>query len=375
MSPNADRNLLRISKRMAETRNLDKLLEYIMQEVVELTKAESGYLIIYNRQGTLEIRAKHNPNKKGLLISYSIINDVVNQGKPLLIADALNDERIRSKSSQIFQLRSVMCVPLESQNRTLGFIYVENQTQADVFDEDALETLIFFANQTAIYIDNAILTDDLQHSRKAIVLSREEERQRIHRDLHDGLGPLLGAISLHVDALRMMNAEDADQLDDMIKTIQQQVSHALSEIRRITYHLRPPALERLGLENAIKQEISLYQQVSKVHFEINITETLPVLTPAHEVAIYRIISEAVLNVIKHARATLCHISIQSVSDEMMQISIRDNGCGLPAKVHYGVGLHSMRDRAEELGGQFILRQSEYGGVQVDILYPYTNGNL
>ncbi|HLA43859.1 MAG TPA: GAF domain-containing protein, partial [Aggregatilineales bacterium] len=186
--------LLDISRIMAENQEPDPLLEYAMQVAMELVNAEQGHLILMATDRSLEFRVTHGALEE---ISHSILNRVLENREPLRITDALSSEEFEGAPSiQDFRLRSIMCVPLISREILLGAVYVENRSNANVFQQPHLDVLVFFAKQAAVLIENAMLTASLQQAREQLVITREEERRRIRRDLHSELGPSLAALRL-----------------------------------------------------------------------------------------------------------------------------------------------------------------------------------
>jgi signal transduction histidine kinase len=205
----------------------------------------------------------------------------------------------------------------------------------------------------------------LQRSRESLVNTREEERLRIRRDLHDGLGPELAGITLKLDAARNLLARQPDKADALLLELKSQTQAAISTIRRLVYDLRPPALDQLGLEGAIREQIRLYEDKLALHFELN--SKLTHLPAAVEVACYRVVQEALTNVVRHAQASEVTLCIQR--GEKLELSIEDNGIGLSKDYRSGVGLQSMRERSEELGGSFSITSSSQGGTRITAHWP------
>jgi two-component system NarL family sensor kinase len=157
----------------------------------------------------------------------------------LRITDALSSEDFfGAPSIQDFQLRSIMCVPLISQNKLLGAVYVENRSRANIFQQQHLDALVFFAKQAAVLIENAILTDSLQKARERLVTTREEERRRIRRELHGELGPSLAALRLEIDTAQMLLLRDTGEAAQLLNTMQDEVEDILTQVRRVIYELR-----------------------------------------------------------------------------------------------------------------------------------------
>jgi signal transduction histidine kinase len=206
------------------------------------------------------------------------------------------------------------------------------------------------------------MTADLQHSRERLVTTREEERRRLRRDLHDGLGPTLASLSQLIDTARVLVARDPDAAVTLLGDVKDQIKLTITDIRRLVYALRPPVLDELGLVSAIGEHIGRYNQPNGLQVSINAPDHLPLLPAAVEVAAYHIALEALTNVARHANAQTCCIRLSLESGLCLEIT--DDGDGLPADFHTGVGLTSMRERAAELGGEFKIEPGTTHGTRV-----------
>jgi signal transduction histidine kinase len=219
------------------------------------------------------------------------------------------------------------------------------------------------------------LTLALQRSREKLVLAREEERRRIRRDLHDGLGPTLASQTLKLDTVLELLIAGPPVAVEHVKQLKSQTQQMVADIRRLVYELRPPALDELGLLEALRAHVA---QMSSANGWLRISieaspEPLPPLPAAIEVAAYLIALEGVTNVIRHAQARDCRLRFMVIDDEQppcLVITVTDDGLGLPAKFQSGVGLTSMRERAEELGGTCEVGSNDGGGTQVIAALPF-----
>jgi signal transduction histidine kinase len=206
------------------------------------------------------------------------------------------------------------------------------------------------------------MTEDLQRSREHLVNTREEERRRLRRDLHDGLGPTLASLAQLLDTARVLVPRDPDAAVELLGDLKGQVKTTITDIRRLVYALRPPVLDELGLVSAISEHIGHYNQSNGLYVSIDAPDHLPSLPAAVEVAAYHIALEALTNVARHANAQTCRIRLSLKGG--LCIEITDDGDGLPADFHAGVGLASMRERAAELGGECRIEPGEMHGTRV-----------
>lgn len=256
--------------------------------------------------------------------------------------------------------------PLVYQNETFGDLVLARRSERESFTSNEERLLADLAREVEVAAHNVRLTADLQRSRQDLVTGREEERRRIRRDLHDEIGPLLASQSLTLDAIEKLITKDPFAAASLVRDLKGQTQGAVQEIRRIIYDLRPPALDDLGLVEALRERFALLGQ-SRLKIVMDAPEDIPSLSAAVETAVYRIAVEAVTNVIRHADARECHVNLRV--DDDLQLEIRDDGSGLPQKYRPGVGLRAMQERAEELGGEFQLTNKKGGGTQIHVSLP------
>ena len=201
------------------------------------------------------------------------------------------------------------------------------------------------------------LVTDLQHSRENVVLAREEERRRIRRDLHDGIGPLLSALGTHADVASLRLERDPGTVAELMPRIRQIADDAAAGLRRVVDDLQPVGLDELGLLGALQE---LATTLSHDQRQVQVTGTTGASLPAAvEVAVYRIVAEAVSNALRHGHARLVTVALAR-AESQLALEVRDDGTGVPATATAGVGLASMRARADELGASFDFVTSDRG---------------
>jgi signal transduction histidine kinase len=271
-----------------------------------------------------------------------------------------------------------LCMPLVYQADTVGYIVLGPHAPGEAFTPAERKLLGDLARQAGVAARAVRLTADLRRSREQLVTAREEERRRLRRDLHDGLGTVLAAVNLQTGALGSLYRQDTEAGDAAVAEIRAQLRGAVADIRRLVYDLRPPALDELGLAGAIRglayraEAAAMAEEVADVgglrlQLQVSSPEALGPLPAAIEVAAYRIAQEALANVVKHARAQHCHIEVSIDGDLRLQIS--DDGVGLPDPPAAGVGLRSMAERAAELGGTCRVEPMSSGGTRVAVRLP------
>lgn len=215
---------------------------------------------------------------------------------------------------------------------------------------------------------NAELGRELQAIRERLVVAREEERSRLRRELHDGLGPLLGGVKLRLETARNLAERDPDRSLALLDAAIEDQSEVIDEIRRIVHDLRPPALDDLGLVRALEQQAT---RLTGGGLVVEVSGDLPRdLPPAVEVAAYRIVSEALTNARRHSGASRVVVRLRLEHDErMLRVEVRDDGTGIPDDAVGGVGLRSLRERAAELGGTLEIGSADGGGTVIRAALP------
>ena len=228
--------------------------------------------------------------------------------------------------------------------------------------------LTMLADPVAVAVHSTVVSEELQASREQIIAAREEERRRLRRELHDGLGPTLTGIAFAADAAANTIDDDPEQSQRLLTTLRKDTRAALADVRRLVDNLRPPALDELGLVGALRQradQLAWRADGQSVRVRLDVPEEVPSLPAAIEVATYRIATEALTNVVRHSQATGATVRLRC--NERLELSITDDG---PPNGSWppGVGLDAMRERAAELGGSFQAGPTPTGG-QVVASFP------
>ena len=296
-------------------------------------------------------------------------------------------------------------LPLVYGGEPVGALLVAPRGPGETFSAGDRRLLDDLARQASVAAHAVRLTADLRRSRERLVAAREEERRRLRRDLHDGLGPQLASQALTIDAARALMARDPAAADALLRDLKAQTQSAVADIRRLVYDLRPPALDDLGLVPALREAAARLARTG-LQIAVDAPEPLPSLPAAVEVAAYRIAQEALTNAVRHSGARECAVRLavgpnarpdesllqgagrvncsvgspsfpasERVSSylEGVVLEIADDGRGLPTERRPGIGLTSMRERAEELGGTCAIGPRPGGGTVVRAWLPLGEG--
>jgi two-component system NarL family sensor kinase len=270
-------------------------------------------------------------------------------------------------------------IPLSYQGISLGQLIVSARSPGELWSTAERHLLIDLAHQAGIAVHGVRVMIELQHAREQLVLAREEERRRLRRSLHDDLAPSLAGFALTTAAIQELILRDPTTAVEASRNLQKAIRTSIANVRDLVYDLRPPTLDELGLVGAIRELVGRSHIVYKadgsatdgpelqVRFEV--LDTLPMLPAAVEVAAYRIVQEALINVKRHSQARSCFIQIRCPQQSTLWIEVMDDGIGLSTEQLSGVGMSSMRERAAELGGLCKIEPTVPRGTRVTAKLP------
>ena len=311
-------------------------------------------------------------NRIGRQLEHAVLPDSVLPGMVTAVTDALRvpyaavdllDETGWSRAAEHGRPAGTLEeFPMTYQAELVGRLLVSPRAPNQPLDLSDRRLLVDLARHVGVAAHAVRASLALQRSRVALVSAREEERRRLRRELHDGLGPTLAGVTLGLHAARSHVVSAPDEAERLLGTLEAQVEQAVADVRRVVYGLRPPALDEFGLLRALQLQASQLQATAP---SLRITLDSPEhglgqLPAAVEVAAYRIACEALTNVVRHADATACSVRVQL--NGALELDIADNGHGLAPDQCAGVGVLGMRERAAELGGQLGIDSDERGTV-------------
>jgi len=240
----------------------------------------------------------------------------------------------------------------------VGRLRVSERGRDEPLEPADLELVSSLAGEIGPAVQAVRLHQDLLRSRAEVVALREDERRRLRRDLHDGLGPALAAIGLKA-GLAAREVPPDSSARTLLGEIDTEVKASIGDIRRLVEALRPPALDELGLLGAVKSRAAAL--AGDVIIDVSGSESADGLSAAIETAAYRIVVEAMTNAVRHSGGGHCSVLIM-VEDDAVEAVVRDDGRGLVADRKPGVGLRSMQERAAEVGGTLSVSSAAEGTV-------------
>jgi two-component system NarL family sensor kinase len=238
-------------------------------------------------------------------------------------------------------------LPLEYGGERLGQLEV---ARAGGFGGPERAHLQRLAAQAAVAVHTVLLSRESRRSRELVVVAREEERRRLRRDLHDGVGPSVAALALQVETARDLAEADPAAAGALLDRLAPRINAVVADVRAGVHQLPPPTLDELGLAAAVRELGARLSGTATVEVAAVDLGDLPA---AVEVAAYRIAGEGVANAVRHSGARTVRVELRRDSGALC-LTVADDGAGLVDGARHGVGLASMRTRSEELGGTFSL---------------------
>jgi signal transduction histidine kinase len=269
----------------------------------------------------------------------------------------------------------LLALPLTYQGYPAGRLVASGRRPQQVVGRRDRRVLVDIAKHAGAALHTARLLGDLRQSLDRVLYAREEERRRLRHELHDSVGPILAGISLGLHAARRIMYSDIEQADQLVTHLEEELQSAIVEVRRLFEALRPPALDQLGLVPAIQEHIDILatrmrtdeDSPKHVAFDLTASGDLVTLPAIVEVAAYRIVCEALTNVARHAGARTCRVTLKR--DKALRVEVVDDGVGFSGRPGRGLGLGSMRERAAELGGTFVIDAPPDGGTRIVARLP------
>ncbi|MEM7113993.1 MAG: BREX system ATP-binding domain-containing protein [Chloroflexota bacterium] len=373
-------HLLTVSRRMAEIRTLDPLLEYAMDEVLPLVGAERGYIVLRGSDEKFHFKLMRLRDGTDLqddydAISYSVLSEVLQSQKALVVKDAMFDPRFGGAVSVMkMQLRSVMCAPLITQNRVIGAIYVENRTKAGQFAEGDLAPLAFFSNQAAVAIENANLNDNLEqlvsertkelHVAKDAAESASQAKSEFLANMSHELRTPLNGILGYTQLLQSRGSLNSTDLSS-VNVIQQSGEHLLTLINDILDIAKIEA-RKLVLEpapillnpflNGIANLMRMRAMQKGVTFAQDVDSALPPAVELDEKRVRQVLINLLGNAIKFTSEGEVRLAVsllaQNEAEAQLRFEVIDSGVGMTAENLERIFLpfEQVGNRASRVGG-------------------------
>jgi len=293
--------------------------------------------------------------------------------RPLLL---LPDDR-SPQAEDLRRIGAVLAVPLGASGYSplLGILTLGEKGSGDLYTQEDVELLTTLAQSAALALENARLHEErmamLRQQLARVTAAQEEERRRIARELHDGVGPTLAGVSIRLRTACKLLERDHHPAAEEVDELAEQVQESIQDLRRLIYDLRPAALDELGLVPALREYVARYREEQGLDVALTLPQGGGRLPAALETALFRIVQEALNNVARHAHARRVRVEL-TWDEKAVTLRVVDDGQGFdPQAVQAGthVGLWSMRERVKQLGGRFEVESAPGAGTKVKAVIP------
>jgi signal transduction histidine kinase len=353
--------------------SLDAVLQTLVRIAADLTGARYSALGVIDRDGQSLVRfVTHGVDDAtrraigDLPRGRGILGVLIHDARPLRLDDLTRDPRSVGFPPNHPPMHSFLGVPVMTRGVAFGNLYLAEKEPEGSFSEEDEEMVTLLAAQAAVAIENAgsVQRDALRRA----VQAQEVERRRLARELHDETGQALTSILLGLAAVeRAETADDAHAAAAELRTL---VVETLQDVRRLAVELRPSALDDFGLEPALRRLGQSVREAGGLDVQVETTLGGERLAPDLETAVYRIVQEALTNVVKHADAARASIVVTRKPDSVL-VMIEDDGRGFDpaASRDGGLGLLGMRERVELLDGSFQVEAEPGRGTTLIVSLP------
>src|ERR671936_386013 len=355
-------SLMEVGAALARETELPKLLELIARRLRELIGARLVVIGVPSGQDSLRIDAADGEDADEFL-GMRLERASSKSGR---VDSLIDDPEVDREFARRMGMRAALFVPLLVGDRAIGVIQAFDKLAADRrFSNEDLRVAEMFAAQAGIAVDTAtrVARDAFQRA----VEGQELERRRLGRELHDETGQALTSILL---GLRSLEERRSDDVDEAVSQLRELVVRTLQDVRRLAVELRPTALDDFGLAPALERLTSTFAEQTGTVVEIESQLGEERLPADVETVLYRIVQEALTNVVKHARAD--HVSIVLQRKEgIVTTVIEDDGRGFAPgdQGDGGLGLVGMKERVELVNGRLEIESSEGSGTTLVVEVP------
>ncbi len=352
----------------SESLTLETTLERSLERVLAAMRSNVGviHLLSENEEHPLHLTAQQGLSPDIVAQAGSISPDnalvtwVLNHGEPLLVPNLAQDKR-SPQMARLSNLQTYVGAPIRAGGRVLGVLNVLGDTEQQ-FNIEEVALLASIADQVGVAVENARLR---QRAKQAAVM---EERERLARELHDSLTQSLYSLTLFAEAgSELIDTQQLEAAKHNFIRMGETVQQALKEMRLLVHQLRPLDLEQEGLVGALRRRLNAVEGRVNIRGRLVVEEPLE-LPASVEESLYRIAQEALNNALKYAAATSVTVHLQAI-DEQVVLEVVDNGIGfVPQAINDtgGIGLVSMRERAEKLAGSLAIHSQPGEGTRIKV---------
>jgi signal transduction histidine kinase len=370
-----DRRLIEAGMALVSELSLDTVLLRIVELAVDLTGARYGALGVLAADGrsieefiTVGITAEERAALGDPPTGHGLLGALIREARPLRIPDIGADPRSVGFPPNHPPMKSLLGAPITGRGKVFGNIYLTDKQDADAFDEEDERVLVVLATQAAVAVENARLYDETERSgRELLRLQVLEERERIGKELHDGVIQSLFAVGMHLQGLAAATGDD--NISRNLESAVEDIDHAIRDLRNYIFGLRPGILADRQLDQALKEMATDFAARSGVVTVVEVDGEAASQLTSRAADVVQIVREALSNVGRHGAATTCRVSVERNADGLV-IEVDDDGQGFDVELtRSGMGLQNLQERVGSLGGVFRIESTPGEGTTVRATFP------
>jgi signal transduction histidine kinase len=370
-----DRRLIEAGMALASELSLDAVLLRIVELAVDLTGARYGALGVLGPDGrsiaefvTVGITADERAALGDPPTGHGLLGVLIREARPLRIPDIGDDPRSVGFPPNHPRMTSLLGAPVTGRGRVFGNIYLTDKQDADAFDEEDERVLVVLATQAAVAVENARLYDETERNGRELQrLQVLEERERIGKELHDGVIQSLFAVGMHLQGLA--TAAGDDNISRNLESAVEDIDQAIRDLRNYIFGLRPGILADRQLDQALKEMATDFASRSGVVTVVEVDADAASRLTSRAADVVQIVREALSNIGRHGGATTCRVSVERDPAGLV-IEVDDDGQGFDVELTtWGMGLQNLRERVGSLGGIFQIQSTPGEGTTVRATFP------
>jgi two-component system, NarL family, sensor histidine kinase DevS len=374
-SAEGDRRLIEAGMALASQLSLDAVLERIVEVGIELTGARYGALGVLTPDGsrieefiTVGISAEQRALLGDPPTGHGLLGVLIHDAQPLRIPDITADPRSVGFPPNHPPMRSLLGVPITGRGAVFGDLYLTDKDGGAPFDDEDERVLVVLASQAAVAVENARLHDEAERAAQELRrLEVLEDRERIAKELHDGVIQSLFAVGMSLQGLATLAADD--ETTRRLEAAVEDVDGAIRDLRNYIFGLRPGVLADRQLDQALKEQTSEFGTRTGVVTVVDVDADVASELSSRASDVVQLVREALSNVGRHGEATTCRVSLFRGPQGAI-LEIDDDGRGFDVdRTTWGMGLTNLRDRVESMGGSFAIASVLGEGTTVRMGLP------
>jgi signal transduction histidine kinase len=361
---------------LASELSVDAVLAKIVEVAVELTGARYGAIGVLTPDGgaieefiTVGITDEERAALGDPPTGHGLLGALIRDARPLRIPDIAADPRSVGFPPNHPPMRSLLGVPITGRGRVFGDLYLTDKDGGQPFDDEDERVLVVLASQAAVAVENARLREETARAARELGrLEVLEDRERIAKELHDGVIQSLFAVGMSLQGLATMSADD--DTTRRLEAAVEDVDRAIRDLRNYIFGLRPGVLADRQLDQALKELAAEFGTRTRVVTVVEVEGDVAAELSSRAADVVQLVREALSNVGRHGEATTCRVSLVRNDEGSAILEIDDDGRGFDVDLTtWGMGLNNLRDRVESMGGAFRVMSVLGEGTTIRIALP------